>query len=425
MAQFSATVYQNEFLPEGGTDVHAIVSVTCSGAGSVSAAAPGQAGEVIVVDTSGSMQWQGVQAAQYAAAAALDQIPDGVWFAVVAGDHQARLAYPTGNAVTMAQMNPQARMSAKHALRNLYPDGGTAMGSWLLAAAQLFDTVPGLAKRHVILLTDGKNEHETPDQLTRAIETVRGRFQCDCRGLGSEWSVAEVRRISEALLGSVDLIRSWEAMPQEFAEMMQQSMARGVADAALRVWAPQGAEILFVRQVAPSLEDLTARRQEINPLTGSYPTGAWGDETRDYHVAVRLPAKSVGAEQLASRVQLVVGEDVVAQALVKAKWSNDTMLTAQISPEVAHYTGQTELATAIQEGLRARSIGDDATATAKLGRAAQLAKEGGNAEALEHLDKVVDIEDAATGTVRLKRNVDKLDEMALDTASTKTARVRK
>ena len=37
---------------------------------------------------------------------------------------------------------------------------------------------------------------------------------------------------------------------------------------------------------------------------------------------------------------------------------------------------------------------------------------------------MVDIDDAETGTVRLKRAVDKADEMALDTASTKTTRVR-
>ena len=40
------------------------------------------------------------------------------------------------------------------------------------------------------------------------------------------------------------------------------------------------------------------------------------------------------------------------------------------------------------------------------------------------LRKVVDITDIETGTVRLKRSVDKADEMALDTASTKTTRVR-
>ena len=55
----------------------------------------------------------------------------------------------------------------------------------------------------------------------------------------------------------------------------------------------------------------------------------------------------------------------------------------------------------------------------------QLAAETGNDEATTRLRKVVDIEDPGTGTVRLRRSVDKLDEMALDTASTKTTRVKK
>ena len=37
---------------------------------------------------------------------------------------------------------------------------------------------------------------------------------------------------------------------------------------------------------------------------------------------------------------------------------------------------------------------------------------------------VVAEDDSETGTVRLKRAVDKVDEMALDTASTKTTRIR-
>lgn len=423
MPDFSATVHQNEFLPDGGTDVHAIVSVTCTGGATVEDVS-GEAGEIIVIDTSGSMRVEGVRAAQYAASAALDNIVDGVLFAIIAGDHEARLCYPTGTAVGLARMSAQTRLEAKHALTVLQPGGGTAMGTWLRAAGQLFAMAPQLAKRHVILLTDGANEHETPEALTEAIRTVRGRFQCDCRGLGSAWEVGEVRRIAQELLGTVDLIRSWEGMPAEFAAMMRSSMARGLASAQLRVWAPQGAEILFVRQVSPTLEDLTSRRVEINPLTGAYPLGPWGEETRDYHVAVRLPAKALGAEQLAARVQLELGGQVVAQGLVKAKWSNDAQLTMQISPEVAHYTGQTELAAAIQEGLAARAMGDDITATSKLGRAVQLAAQTGDEAATGRLRRVVDIDDAATGTVRLRRHIDKLDEMELDTASTKTVRVR-
>jgi hypothetical protein len=163
---------------------------------------------------------------------------------------------------------------------------------------------------------------------------------------------------------------------------------------------------------------------EINPLTSGYPTGSWGDESRDYHVCVRLAAKAIGQEQLAARVQLAVGNQVAAQGLVKAKWSDDEGLTTRINPEVAHYTGQTELAEAIQEGLAAKASGDEETATKKLGRAVQLAAETGNEEATTRLRKVVDIDDSETGTVRLKREVDKADEMALDTASTKTTRIK-
>jgi hypothetical protein len=425
MAEFSAAVYQNEFLPDGGTDVHAIVTITASGAGAAGQSGSGDAGEIVIVDTSGSMGADGIRAAKVAADAAIDQILDGVWFAVISGNDRAQLAFPASPEPVMVRMDPRARMAAKDAVSRFYADGGTAMGTWLRLAARVFATVPSLTQKHAILLTDGENQHETPEQLTATIEAVTGQFQCDCRGVGDRWQVAEVRRIATALLGTVDIIPAPDQMAAEFEALIRRSMSRGIAGADMRVWAPQGAQVLFVRQVAPTVEDLTNRRTEVNALTSAYPTGSWGDESRDYHVAIRLAAKAVGQEQLAARVQLAIADQVVAQGLVKALWSNDEALTTRISPEVAHYTGQTELADAIQEGLAAKAAGDTATATTKLGRAVQLAAETGNEEATSKLRKVVEIDDPDTGTVRLKRTVDKLDEMALDTASTKTTRVKK
>ena len=423
MAEFSAAVYQNEFLPAGGTDVNAIVTLTCAGAGA--AGQSGDAGEIVIVDTSGSMGRTKLEAAKVAAAAAIDQIIDGTWFAVVAGSHQAFLAFPQARSgAGMVKMDANTRYQAKQAVGQFRADGGTAMGTWLSLAGRLFESIPFLTQRHAILLTDGENHNETPEQLSRAIQGAIGRFQCDCRGVGVDWQVAEVRRIAQALLGTVDIVPQPDQMTAVFEELMRQAMSRGVAEAQLRVWAPQGAQVTFVRQVSPTVEDLTSRRTEVNPLTGAYPTGSWGDESRDYHVSVRLSAKGIGQEQLAARVQLVVGGEVVAQGLVKAKWSDDEGLTTRINPEVAHYTGQTELAEAIQDGLAAKAAGDEETATMKLGRAVQLAAATGNDEATSKLRKVVDIENVDTGTVRLKRAVDKADEMALDTASTKTTRVR-
>jgi von Willebrand factor type A C-terminal domain/von Willebrand factor type A domain len=422
MADWTAQVFQNEYLPDGATDVHAIVTVTCANSGQAGGGDAGAAGEAIIVDCSGSMSSPPtkIAAARKAAAAAINEIADGTWFTVIAGVGLAQVIYPRQG---MVQADNRTRAEASEAASRLVPTGGTAIGQWLVTALQQFEQSPA-TQRHAILLTDGKNEGETAEQLRREMELVTGRFQCDCRGVGTDWDVQELRGIATTLLGSVDLIADPAEMAADFAGMMRQSMGRGVADAKLRVWAPQGAEVLFVRQVAPTIEDLSDRRQNVTPLISEFPTGAWGDESRDYHVAVRVGAKPVGSEQLAGRVQLEVGGQTVTQALVKALWSDDSALTTRINPAVAHYTGQAELAEVIQEGLAAKAAGDEETATRKLGRAAKLAAETGNEDATTRLKKVVDIDDADEGTVRLKREVSKLDEMALDTSSTKTTRVR-
>ena len=425
MAEFSAAVYQNEFLPDGGTDVNAIVTITCTGAGTAGQTGGGSAGEIIIVDTSGSMGPATMAAAKQAAQAALAEIVDGTWFAVVAGSDRAMLAYPkVSSGPGMVPMDATTRAEAARAIDQFVGSGGTAISTWLDLANTLFASVPEVTQRHAILLTDGENREDS-NKLDAAINRATGVFQCDCRGAGTDWQVEEIRRIAQALLGTVDIIPQPAQMQEQFQQIMRKAMSRGVADAQLRVWTPQGAQVLFVRQVSPTVEDLTSRRTEVDALTGAYPTGAWSDESRDYHIAVRVAAKAIGQEQLAARVQLALGTDVVTQGLVKATWSNDSELTAKIDAQVAHYTGQTELAQMIQEGLAAKAAGDEATATTKLGRAVQLAAETGNDEATSKLRKVVDVEDEKEGTVKLKAAVDKADEMALDTASTKTTRIKR
>jgi hypothetical protein len=280
--------------------------------------------------------------------------------------------------------------------------------------------------RHAILLTDGKNQHETPEQLDTAIGLCEGVFSCDCRGVGTDWEVAELRRIASALLGTVDIVPDPAGLAADFAAMMETAMGKQVADVSLRVWTPQHATVRFMKQVAPAVEDLTARRAQSGPQAGDYPTGAWGPgESRDYHLGVRVTPAAVGQEMLAARVSLVAGPEVLGQGLVRAIWTADEALSTRINAHIAHYTGQAELAQVIQEGLEARKQGDEETASAKLGRAVALAEESGNDDTARLLAKVVDVVDAASGTVQLKKKVDDADEMALDTRSTKTVRTKK
>jgi hypothetical protein len=114
----------------------------------------------------------------------------------------------------------------------------------------------------------------------------------------------------------------------------------------------------------------------------------------------------------------------VGKRKVLAMWTDDEALSTRINQRVTHFTGQEELAQAIQEGLEARRQGDRDIAEAKLGRAVALAHQSGGEETAKLLVKVVDVVDAATGTVQLKKKVEDADEMALDTRSTKTVRTR-
>jgi len=206
--------------------------------------------------------------------------------------------------------------------------------------------------------------------------------------------------------------------------MMRVSMGKAIPDLTLRLWTPAGATIEFVKQVAPTVEDLTHRRVEAGNQCGEYPLGSWGSEDRDYHIQVEVEPGAIGREKLAARVSVVAGDEVLGEGLVKAMWTADTGLSAQISRRVAHYTGQAELAQAVQEGLSARKSGDVKTATAKLQRAMELAVESGNDGTAKLLGRVVEV-DERTGTVQLRREVAAADEMALDARSTRTARVRK
>ncbi|MEU8117435.1 VWA domain-containing protein [Spirillospora sp. NPDC049024] len=428
--QFTLSIDQNKYLPVGGREMHAIVSVEAVAApGGAPAPSATRAAEVVIIDTSGSMSYPEtkLRAAIAAAQVAIDTLRDGVEFAVVSGSNTASMVFPRHQGLVAA--SPETRAEAKHVLSRLKASGGTAIGSWLRLADDLFAGRDGI--RHAILLTDGKNQHETPEQLDAALARCGGRFVCDCRGVGTDWEVAELRKVASALLGSVDIVADPAGLVADFRAMTEAAMGKSVADVALRVWTPQTARLRFVKQVSPSVEDLTAKRTESGPQAGDYPLGAWGAESRDYHICVELPPGEVGKELRAAWVKLVVpgppGEEarVAASANVLAQWTDDEAESTRINPRVAGYTGQAELATAIQEGLQARKDGDVDTATARLGRAVVLAGEAGNDEITAMLRKVVDVVDEATGTVRLKRDVAKADEMELDTRSSKTVRTRK
>jgi hypothetical protein len=421
---FNAEVFQNPYLSQGEVNVNAIMTVGSEGdAAAGSAQSSGDKLFGIIVDISGSMQGQKIVAAKDAMCQMIQLIPEGTSFFIIAGNDRAKLVVP------VVPANDANRQAAQNAVRAINAGGATLMSGWLRAALNEFEKMPN-AMRQALLMTDGQNDSSDTDALGAVLNSCEGKFQCDCRGVGTDWKVKQLQKIGDRLLGTTDIIPDAQGIAMDFQAILSQAMDKQVSDVNLRLWTPQGAQILFCKQVSPDIVDLTQRGKAIKAQVMDYPTGAWGgQESRDYHFCIQIPAGEVGDEILAGRASLVCTiegvETKITEARILATWTDDDAKSTKIDRRVAHYTGQAELSQVIQEGIDARDRGMIDVATAKLGRAVQLAHDSGNEGTAKLLRKVVEIDDAATGTVRLKREVAKEDAMALETRSTKTTRIRK
>jgi hypothetical protein len=394
-----------------------------------------------------------IEAARRATCKAIDRLPEGTWFAVVAGTSFARLVYPPGDigpgngisGVALGRASNITRAAAKQAVGTLRPGGGTAISTWLAMVRLLLEAFPG-GMHHAILLADGKNEGEKSPRLAAELERCRRKFQCDCLGVGTDWDRGELQSISDALLGTTEIVPRPAEMEGMFESILDRAMSRRLGPSALHIQTPAGGRVEFIRQVSPEIVSLTitASRQQPHsggtewravqevdlkrPLLSVYPTGAWtGDEEREYHVCLSVPPQDVGEQNeiRAARVSLVIDGRPAAQAPVRALWTDDLYASSRMDRAIAHYTGQEDLARSIEQGLDAKRQGDHTIAVRELGHAARLAHRTGNEATTRLLERVVEIQDASAGTVKLRPDVGKEAEMTLATRARRTVRLRK
>ena len=422
---FTAEVFQNPYLPQGAREVNAIMTIATSGGDGVAAptSSTNQRLFGIICDTSGSMGGAKMIAAKEAIVQIINLLPTDAAFFIVTGSSRAKLLVPLVNAA------PENKLRAISQVKEVSANGGTLMSTWLNTALGEFKKMPQ-AICQALLLTDGQNDPSDDNELARSLNDAEGKFQCECRGVGTDWQVSQLQKIATRLLGTTDIIPSPDRIAADFQEILTKAMGKTVSDVSLRLWTPQGARVLFCKQVSPEIVDVTDRSKTVNERMVDYPTGAWGsNESRDYHFCIQINAGNIGDEMLAGRASLITKtngqETKITEAKILATWTEDEAKTAKIDRRVAHYTGQAELAQSIQEGLEARAQGNIEVATVKLGKAVKLAHDSGNEATAKLLRTVVDVEDAAAGTVRIKRAVAKEDEMMLETRSTKTARIQK
>ena len=162
---------------------------------------------------------------------------------------------------------------------------------------------------------------------------------------------------------------------------------------------------------------------------GDYPIGAWGAESRDYHVSVAVPPGALGEEMLAARVSVIGGTagGRGAGAGARAGDAGPTtphcpLRSTSASPTTpARPSWPTRSRRAWPPGTPATSRPPPRSSAARCSSRPSPA----TTDTAKLLARVVDVVDERTGTVRLKQDVAGVDAELANVRSVKTVRVKK
>jgi hypothetical protein len=331
--------------------------------------------------------------------------------------------------VPLVAASPSTRSAASRAVGSIEATNLTFMSKALRAASREFAKAPG-AVCQLMLLTDGQNDEDDRRDLDHALTENTGKFQAHCRGVGTDWSVKQLRDISERLLGTVKLVARPEGLAKDFQDTLAAAQSKAVADVRLRFRTLPTCQLVAFKQSFPQEIDLTSKLVQVDPRTLEVQLGDFGAEAQEYFATFKLTPSDPGTDYAICRASVWAFDPATRQLAEAGKappltvqWTDDASLSARIDKTVAHYSGQAEKAAAIQEGLEALAANDMATATVRLGRAAQLAAASGDDETTIRLSKVVDVVDAEAGTVAIRRgHADTAALMDLDAGSTRAVR---
>ena len=422
--QFRVESFLNPHLPLGGTRVDVVFSLTAEAPSFTQGTLPPRRIVGLVGDKSGSMDGDKIEAMKHAMRVAVDQLDQSTEFFVVAFNQRMLPIVP------LTRATEAAKRAAHGLIQRIEAGGGTAFSGGLAEARRTFAGCPG-AVCQIILLTDGQNGPEDATMLEAELAAGSGLYQAHCRGIGTDWSPAQLREVAERLLGTVQMVAEPADLAHDFQQTLAAALSKSLADVRLRLWMPKNARLVSFKQGYPVEIDLTAKLRPVDQRAVDFPLGAWGEGTQDYAAAFQVVACAPGEEMLVCRTSIVTPDRIARTEIVTpggnvtVSWTDDASLTTRIDAQVAHYSGQAEKARAIQEGLEAIERNDDGQATLRLGRAVQLAQESGDVETTRRLQQVVDVIDGAAGTIRLKRDAGRVAVMDLDVASTRTVRAKR
>ena len=252
---FTVDIDQNPYLPVGGRDVSAIVTVTADATGDAAAAVAGRRRRQRRDHHHRLLRVDGLPAGQDRRGPRGDGGRSGRDQGRRRGSRSSRARRPPGRSTrrtgrwrSRSDAHPRGGQGARCAGCGPTAAPRSASGcGWRTRSSSPPRPRCGTPSCSPTARTSTRRPRSSPPRSACA----RASFRCDCRGVGTDWEVAELRKISTALLGTVDIVVDPAGLAADFEEMMRGAMSKQLPDVMLRVWTPQQADAKFVKQVAP------------------------------------------------------------------------------------------------------------------------------------------------------------------------------
>lgn len=362
---FALELFHNQYLEPGATELHAVVSLHAPDEAPQDATGTAPRALVFVLGLSTTLPDAQFRAAKASVAAAIDGLDEGggLSFAVVAGSEYATMLYP--DTLRLVPANPTTKAEARAAVQDLEPAGAAAFGRWVRLADRLF-TGHADAVRAAILLLDRPNDAEPPDETAAALAACAGRFTGHVRGIGTDWVVAQGRGIAKALSGTIDLdadpAGANSALPGDLASLIARTRQSSARDLALRLTTPPGCEVRFLKQVVPTVEDVSDLAYPVGPGVADYPVTIPDGGSHEYHISFRVPPGRSGERTDAAVLNLVLlpptghGQSL-ARLSIPVEWTDET--TGLMPVHVARYVSPELVGRLITQALYETRSDDD------------------------------------------------------------------
>lgn len=331
----------------------------------------------IVIDRSGSMAGEKLEAARQAARAIVARLGDGDRAALVQYDDRAELL------AALAPLDAEARASIDRALAAMTPGGGTNLHAGMALGQEQLAADAGRERlARVVLLSDGQANQGIVDPATLAriaADAADRGVRTTTVGVGLDYNEDLMEALAESGRGRYHYVRDAASLEAVFADELRALETTAATAAALELEpACAGVEV----ETVFGHESRREGDRVIVPLADLY-----GGDRRRVVVKLRVPTGAAGhADLLRVRFRALdarTHRPAEAAVALGVEVSADAVaVQASVDREVMAHVLKTEGAAAVRAATEAFARGDRDGARALLGRKQEEMKRVARAYAL-------------------------------------------